>query len=219
MVESSPKRQFSKTSKKGFLITIEGIDKVGKTTQKRNIVKYLRDLKQEAVPLFEPGNTYLGEEIKRLILFSKIDVCNEAELFLYMADRSQHFLEKIQPALKAGYIVVMDRFVDSTIAYQGYGRGFNVELIKVLNKYIIEGYEPDLTFLLDIPINKMLEIKSESFSYDSIERENDSFHINVCNGYRKLALQNPTRIKTIKYNEDEKVVFNQIKKHLHNFFK
>ena len=134
----------------GFFITFEGADGSGKTTQLNNIKTFLQEKGFDVVTTFEPGATKTGEKIRNILLHSEDSVADSCEMFLFLADRAQHVEMFIKPALKQGKIVLCDRHTDSTIAYQGYGRGQNVELLKKLNQIAVNGLSPDLTLLFDV---------------------------------------------------------------------
>ena len=138
--------------KKGIFITFEGIDASGKTTQVKKAVQYLRRKGFDVLFLREPGGEPVSEQIRRILLKSKSSVNPVTELLLYLASRSQLTEKKIIPALKKKRVVVCDRFSDSTLAYQGYGRGLDKGWIKNLNKKTTSGVKPDLTLLIDVPL-------------------------------------------------------------------
>lgn len=180
---------------KGLFITIEGPDGSGKSTQIENIKKYFLDKDKEIVFTREPGGTAIGERIRAIILdnnCSEMDFMTEA--MLYAASRAQHVAEVIKPALEAGKVVVCDRFVDSSIAYQGYGRGLG-EPVSVINKFAIGDCIPDITFLLklspDIGKNR---IEKNRTCKDRLEHEMLSFHVEVYKGYLAIEKENPDRV-------------------------
>jgi len=177
-----------------LFISFEGIDKSGKTTQINLLAEFLLDKGYQVVLTKEPGGTVPGEKIKKIIL-EDCQITPLTELFLYLADRSQHVEEVIKPALKKKKIVISDRFADASLAYQGYGRGISIDLIKELNHNATGGILPDITFLLDLaPEKALLRAKGG----DRIEREKLSFHKRVREGYLEIARSNPQRIKIIK---------------------
>ena len=177
-----------------MFISFEGIDKSGKTTQAKLLADFLVDRNCSVVLTKEPGGTALGEKIKKIILEDR-RVDPLTELFLYLADRAQHVQEVIKPALKQGKIVISDRYIDASLAYQGYGRGLSIELIDKLNKKATGGIEPDITFLLDLePEKAFLRTKK----VDRIERENLSFHKRVREGYLEIARASPQRMRVVR---------------------
>lgn len=190
---------------KGRFITIEGPDGCGKTTQTELLVKALRDEGREVIVTREPGGTRIGEEIRSLVLSAKYEEMQPlTELLLMSASRSQHVLEKIGPALKEGRIIVCSRFTDATIAYQGYGRGFDIPLLEKVNSIATTGVWPDLTIILDIDVREGLrrafkteKAEAKSGKGDRLENEDIGFHERVREGYLALAKKFPKRVKVI----------------------
>ena len=186
-----------------LFITFEGIDGSGKTTQLRLLAKRLRAAGQAVVETVEPGGTEIGRQIRRILL----DPANTAlvarvELLLYFASRSQNVEEVIRPALASGAIVLCDRFTDSTLAYQGCGRGLDTEPILQLDSLACQGLSPNLTILIDIDPEesrrRSLKRNTESAATETrIDDESAAFHHRVRDGYHALARQFPERIRTI----------------------
>ncbi|MFA5162162.1 MAG: dTMP kinase [Elusimicrobiales bacterium] len=172
--------------KKGLFIVLEGPDRTGKSTQSGPLVEYLRGLGRNVVLTREPGGTKLAEAVRSVILNPRQRICPLAELLLYEASRAQHVQEKILPALKAGCIVISERFTMSTAAYQGYGRGLDLKTIDRLNKIATAGLEPDLTVVLDMP-ESFFGKRRRREAPDRLERENAKFRARVRRGYRELA--------------------------------
>jgi len=190
---------------RGKFITLEGVEGTGKTTQSALLCDYLRAHDIDVVETREPGGTPLGEGIRPLLLSQRQKAPSaRAELLLFLAARAQLVEEIIAPALAAGKWVVCDRFSDATVAYQGYGRGLDVEDIKRLNEIATGGLRPDRTILLDLDIEtgirRALAGKKE-FSGggrgDRMEKEDAEFHGRVREGYLELAKREPDRIVTI----------------------
>ena len=179
-------RGLDRARRHGLFITIEGVEGSGKTTQFNMLVDALTSRGLEVVGTVEPGGTLLGEEIRQILLdprFSHMGPLSEA--MLYAADRAQHVQEVIMPALRQGKIVVSDRYVDSSLAYQGTARGVGLEAVKNLNEWATNSLYPDRTFLLDMPVE-------EGFSRlkrtrDRIESEPPFFHENVRDAFIRLA--------------------------------
>ena len=175
----------------GFFITFEGIEGSGKTTQINLLAKHLQKKGYDVLVSREPGGTALGKKIRQLLLdpqYNSMDY--RTEILLYTADRAQHVKEKIKPALKAGKIVISDRFADSNLAYQAAGRGLDYEMVYQINDWVIDSTWPDLTLLLDIDIKEGLR-RARALSLDSagdrLEREVDDFHQRVRDAYLEMA--------------------------------
>lgn len=182
---------------RGILITFEGVEGSGKSTQAELLGSHLRELGLKCVVSREPGGTNIGERIREILL----DPCAKemdglTELLLYLASRNQHVREKVFPALAVGQVVVLDRFVDSSIAYQGFGRRLGEKLVSRLNKLVTRALRPDLTFLVQVPISTGRARKG-SLELDRLEREDVEFHERVRNGYLRLARRSPGRIKVL----------------------
>ncbi|HBR21035.1 MAG TPA: dTMP kinase [Nitrospiraceae bacterium] len=185
--------------KKGIFISLEGIEGTGKSTQARLLSEYLRKKGYDTVLTEEPGGTTISREIRRVLLSTKHDKMDYmAELLLYDAARIQHIKEKIAPALNKGEIVITDRFSDSTVAYQGYGRGISLKLIDSLDRIATGRMRPDLTILLDLDVEIGLMRNKKINKRDRLELEDIKFHKKVREGYLKLAAMEPGRIKLIK---------------------
>ncbi|MBN1823757.1 MAG: dTMP kinase [Endomicrobiales bacterium] len=194
-------------AKKGFFITFEGCEGCGKSTHAFLFYRYLVKKGIKAVFTREPGGTGISRELRRILLNPRTRIDPLTELFLYEADRSEHVKKFVLPALVSGKTVVCDRYTDSTVAYQGYGRGINVNLVKRLNDSASLGLKPDLTVYLDIPVEegvRRAKIVSSSFfkKGDRLERELMSFHRLVRKGFLALARANPARIKTVRTAAD-----------------
>ena len=168
----------------GKFVVLEGGDATGKTTQTARLATRLRAEGREVLATFEPGGTDLGVSLRRLLLDDPVTVEPEAEALLMAADRAQHVLEVIRPALARGDWVVSDRFVPSSLAYQGVGRGLGVPAIEIVNGIATGGLEPDLVIVLDLPP----EVATERFgTRDRLEEEDDAFRLAVHEAYRDLA--------------------------------
>jgi len=178
----------------GIFITIEGIDGAGKTTQTRLLVGWLIGLGYGVCATREPGGTSAGERIRDLVLSREWAIPAEAELFLYLADRTIHVSQVIRPALAAGDVVVCERYTDSTLAYQGYGRGLDPGLLRQLNETATGGLVPDLTLVLDLPVNMA---RLDEGRLDRLESEGRDFLARVAAGFRELAEKEPGRVKLI----------------------
>jgi len=195
---------------KGKFITFEGSEGCGKSTQSRLLAKYLREKGYPVVYLREPGGTKISERIRKILLDPKNHVTPICEMLLYMAARAEAVNKIINPAITQGKIVICDRFLDSTFAYQGYGLGIDINFIKKIGNFVTGGRKPDLTILLDLPVKKGLRYRK--LKKDRIERRSLAYHIRVRNGYLKLASKDPKRIKVVKVDKDKSVTQAEIRK-------
>lgn len=183
--------------KKGLLITFEGLDGSGKTTQIQNFISKLEDEKYAHLLLREPGGSKIGEKIRDILLDkNNSEMTDVAELLLYSASRNQLCRQKIQPALADQTIVICDRFYDSTTAYQGYARGIDLSFINKLNMIATDNLVPDLTFLLDISMETRGD-RLDANNLDMLEQEHLDFHRRVRSGFLKMAEDNPDRFVII----------------------
>ena len=181
--------------KKGLFITFEGADGCGKTTQMRLLAEYLEKHGKEVLITREPGGKGLGEKVREILLNYDGEVSDRCESFLFLADRAQNIDIIINPAVEQGKIVLCDRHTDSTVAYQGYGRGLDIERINMLNNLATNGRKPDLTFVFDIDVEtSMKRVGNEK---DRMESAGKEFHNRVRYGYLELAKQEPDRIKVV----------------------
>lgn len=191
---------------KGVFITFEGGEGCGKSTQCKLLEDYLKYEGYKVFSSREPGGDFLGEKIRDMVKSPEYagQIDELSELFLFLASRAQYVKKIIIPKLNEGYIVISDRFSDSTMAYQGYGRGLNVGLIGHANGLISKGTKPDLTFLIDISAERGLSKmrKAEYGKADRIEAETLEFHKRVNEGFREIAKKEPSRIKLIPYIEN-----------------
>ena len=203
MPEKSLKRS-QKKSYQGLFFTFEGPEGSGKTTQCQRLARWLINRGQPVVVTREPGGTSLAEAIRELLLrqnhgskgFKEV-MTPECETALILAARSQHLAHVILPALQKGITVLCDRFFDSTLAYQGYGRGINLQVLTRFNTFVTAGIEPDLTFLLDLPVKAGLERRKKTRRQNRLDRESLAFHERVRRGFLALAQKNPARWRTL----------------------
>lgn len=194
-----------------MFITFEGPDGSGKTTQSKLLFDYLKSAGKDVVWTREPGGTELGKKLRNILLDDKtIKADKNAELLLFCADRAQHVAEIIKPALALGKIVICDRYIDSTTAYQAGGRGFPEKMIKDLNAYSTDNLIPDLTFLIDVPSELGLQRATKTAS-DKFEDEALEFHKRVRAMYLKLAKKN-RRIKLFDGTKTIEQIFSEIKR-------
>ncbi len=178
-----------------MLITFEGIDGSGKTTQINILKEYLEQRGHKVLCLREPGSTSISEKIRETLLMSKEDISPIAEVMLFCAARAQLVSTVIKPALSEGMTVICDRYVDSTVAYQGYGRGVSIEMIDSCNAFAVDGLMPTLSFVLDVPIeNASQRAEKRAEEKDRMEKAGDDFFIKVRHGYHQLAQKYKDRI-------------------------
>ncbi|MEX0804307.1 MAG: dTMP kinase [Candidatus Binatia bacterium] len=202
----------------GF-ITFEGSDGTGKSTQIGLLETYLIAQGKSCVTTREPGGTSLGQLLRQVLLEAGTRSINSStELFLYLADRAQHVREVIVPTVAQGKIVLCDRHTDSTVAYQGYGRGIDLRLLVELNEIASGGLKPDITFLLDCPVeiglSRTVQRKSHTPGHsgkDRFEDEKLEFHEKVRQGFLELARAEPERICVVDASGPEQEVFAAIK--------
>ena len=201
---------------KGKFITFEGSEGSGKSTQSRLLYEYLKSKGYKVIYLREPGTTRISEKIRNILLDAKnnsmLPVC---ETLLYMASRAQLVDEVIRPAISGGKIVICDRFLDSTLAYQGYGLGIDINAIKRIGDFATQGIKPDLTIFLDLPVKEGLRYRHST--KDRIEKRSLAYHTKVRNGYLTLAAKEPGRIKIVKIQQDKNITQGNIRKIADNF--
>ncbi len=207
-----------------MFITFEGIEGCGKSTQVNYLVDGLENLGVSVFSTFEPGGTKAGQDIRRILLDSQNrNLSPLAELLLYAADRAQHVEEVLKPVLDQGQWVVCDRYLDATLAYQGYARGQEIGFIKALNQRASRGIQPDITFLIDCPVgvgikraldrNKAMQEEGQ----DRFEREREEFHNSVRKGYLAMAEEEPERFVVVDGTFEEKALAGVIFDHIRPF--
>ncbi|HIT54802.1 TPA: dTMP kinase [Candidatus Galligastranaerophilus intestinigallinarum] len=184
---------------RGVFITFEGADGCGKTTQIELLKKYLDEKNIKNIQTREPGATELGVELRKILLHYEKPVSDVAETFLYLADRAQHTEFEIKPMLDDGYIILCDRFIDSTVSYQGYARKQDINQINKLNEIATGGLKPDLTIVFDI--ESTIAQKRLQGEKDRLEKEGLEFHKALRFGYLELAKKEPDRIKVINADD------------------
>lgn len=183
---------------RGILISVEGPDGAGKTTQITLLKKYLEKKGYDSIVTREPGGTNISEKIRSLILDREnMEMGRETEMLLYAAARAQLVHEVIKPALEQGKAVICDRYVDSSAVYQGIARGLGIETVYEVNQYAIQGILPDLTIHLDLNAEDGIRRKKDQAELDRMELETMEFHKKVADGYRQLVKRAPERMKTI----------------------
>lgn len=179
-------------SKYGRLITFEGIEGCGKSTLAKELYEYLKSKNYKVIFTREPGGGKLGEKIREILLSNEFEIPDYSELFLFLASRYEHTKNVIIPKLKEGYIVISDRYMDSTIAYQGYGRKIDLKLLEKLNEIATLGIKPNLTFLIDLPEEISFNRLKDKI-LDRIESEEIEFYKRVRFGYIEIARNEPLR--------------------------
>ncbi len=204
-----------------IFITFEGPEGSGKSTQIGLLAAYLRKKGHKVVMTREPGGSCIADKIRQILLDkNNKELCPSAELLLYLSSRAQHLSDTIEPALKKGYVVLCDRFSDSTMAYQGYARGFDRKTISMLNEFASSGRKPDLTILLDIDIKKGLQRAHKAKnSKDRLELEPMAFHAKVRRGFKAIASKEPNRVKLVSITSDVAGVFSKVSSLVDTLFK
>ena len=185
---------------KGFLVSLEGPEGAGKTSVLEAIIPILEDRGIEVLSTREPGGVLIGEKIREVILDpSHTEMDAKTELLLYIASRRQHLVEKVLPALEAGKLVIMDRFIDSSVAYQGFGRGLDIEAIDWLNEFATDGLKPDLTLYFDIEVEEGLAriAANSDREVNRLDMEGLDLHRKVRRGYLSLLEKETDRIVKI----------------------
>ncbi len=203
-----------------MLITFEGIEGSGKSTQADLLRTYLREKGYSVVKTREPGGTALGEALRDVLLRKDLHVFPFSELLLIVAARAQHMEEVISPSLTEGKIVLCDRFVDATYAYQGYGRSIDLGIIETFNRLVTKGVRPNLTILLDCEVERALKRKSDAHQHmDRFEREGLSFHKTIRNAYLKLAEEDSKRFFVVNANQDVAVTHRTVREKVESLLK
>lgn len=203
--------------KNGLLISFEGGEACGKGTQIKKIKQYFEDNNIDYLITREPGGTEVGEQLRNLLLHSKADMSSEVEFLIFSASRRQIVEKVIAPALAEGKVVVLDRFYDSSYAYQGYAGNIKIEDVKAITDFAIAGYETDLTFLLDVDYDEAMRRKMSDENLknlDRMESKGREYHENVRAGYLQLAKDNPQRIFVVDALQSQDAVFECIKNRL-----
>jgi|CXWL01.1.fsa_nt_gi dTMP kinase len=198
----------------GLFISFEGIEGSGKSTQLRRLATYLRGMGHRVIETREPGGTPMAEAIRQLFLHPPADaepLTAPCEAYLIMAGRSQHIAHLVVPALAQGAIVLCDRFADSTMAYQGYGRKVNRDTLEAMNRFATGGLHPSLTLLLDLPVRQGLTRRAQDHqALNRLDRERLQFHTRVRRGFLELAEREPGRITLINAAHDADTVAQEI---------
>jgi len=202
----------------GFLITMEGPDGGGKTTQMELLCDWLRQIGMEVVQTREPGGTPIADKIRELLLDnSHCEMTARTEALLYMAARAQHTAELIRPALERGAAVISDRYSDSTLVYQGVARGLSTSDLAWLNRFATDALEPDLTLLLDGEAERLSARIADRGNQDRLESEGLDFQRKVRMGFLALAKESPARVKVIDADHPVDVVWKSIEIRIRDF--
>lgn len=198
-------------AKKGLFITFEGIDGCGKTTQINLLNDYLKSKNYNTVLTLEPGGSDIGQSLRQILLHYEGFVDDTCELLLYLADRAQHTKTVITDNINKGNFVLCDRYIDSTVAYQGYARGGDIEKINFLNDIATSNLKPDITFLFDIDVETAQTRVGKN--KDRLEKESIDFHNKVRMGYLDIADKN-SRIKVIDSKKTIEEIFEEVKEYI-----
>jgi len=204
----------------GALITFEGVEGSGKTTQMMRLERWLRRQGRKVEHTREPDGTRLGVAVRALFKRPGVQPRPLVEVFLFMAARQQHVTEKIRPWLDRGRIVLSDRYADATVAYQGYGRGVDLDLIRELNARATSGVMPDLTLLFDLdPAEGMRRVRTRDRRLDNFEREALAFHRKVRRGYLEILRAEPKRVRLIRAGAPPDVVEAEVRAIVEEFLR
>lgn len=215
-----PRSRTLSQASRGLFITFEGIEGSGKTTHCHRVAGMLKRQGYSVLETREPGGTPFAEQIRQVLLATPGGSVERdpptalTEAFLIMACRSQHIAHTIAPALRQGSIVLCDRFFDSTLAYQGYGRGMSLHVLSKLNSLASLGLRPDLTLLFDLPVKKGLQRRRQSRSQNRIDQEALAFHERVQTGFKALAKKQPRRITVVQSDKTVSEVASEVDQHV-----
>ena len=198
---------------KGFLITFEGGEGCGKSTQIKLFTEFLKKNKFRFVVSREPGGTPVCEEIRKVLLSSKSEITSKAEFLLFSSARAQHVAEVVKPSLEQGKVVILDRFYDSSFAYQGYAGNLEVKEIEEITKFAIDGCVPDLTIIFDISYEDGIKRKNADVNLktlDRIESKGERYHNKVRAGYLQIAHDNPDRVVVLDATKTKEEIFEEV---------
>src|SRR5512141_2860022 len=204
-----------KQQTRGLFITLEGVEGSGKSTQIRYLAEALTQTGYTVLQTREPGGTATAEAIRHILLTASTHepVVPETEALLILAARCQHVTHLIRPALRRGTVVLCDRFSDSTLAYQGYARGLNLQWLRIANEVATGGLTPDLTLVLDLPVSVGLaRRRSDRGEQNRLDHETDHFHRKVRRGFLALAAEEPGRMKIVNANRSTQEVRDELTK-------
>lgn len=203
----------------GIFITFEGPDGAGKTTQLKKLAEELKKQGHDVLVTREPGGTAISDQIRSIILDPvNKEMVDQAEVLLYAASRAQHVHQLILPALAAGRIVLCDRFIDASVAYQAYGLGVDVDMVKAISRYASSGLQATRTYILDVPVEVSLARLHHRASgtgvnaqqLDRIEQKNVDYHSRVREGFHQIAADHPERVRVVNANRNEEEIAKDI---------
>jgi dTMP kinase len=210
---------------KGLFITFEGPDGSGKTTQLKKLAVMLQQAGHSVIVTREPGGTSISDQIRTIVLSpDNSAMIGQTEVLLYAASRSQHVHEKIIPALIAGHIVLCDRFIDASVAYQAFGSGMEESEVKVINQFASSGLKPHRTYMVEVPVEvsqqRLLQRDQSEFHLllDRIEQKGSEYHNRVREAFLEIAKQESNRVCLINGNRNEDVIFADIQRDFQQFF-
>jgi dTMP kinase len=197
---------------RGVFITLEGGDGTGKTTQSELLESWLTEQGRAVVRTREPGGTEVGVEVREIVLHHRGDIAPRAEALLYAADRAHHVATLVRPALERGDVVIQDRYIDSSVAYQGAGRVLDPEAVRSLSEWATDGLRPDLTVLLDLDAaSARARLDGARTRYDRLEAEASEFHDRVRSAFLALAAAEPARFLVIDAAQPVEVIAEAIR--------
>jgi dTMP kinase len=203
----------------GIFITFEGPDGAGKTTQLKKLAEELKKQGLDVLVTREPGGTAISDQIRSIILDPvNKEMVDQAEVLLYAASRAQHVHQLILPALAAGRIVLCDRFIDASVAYQAYGLGVDVDMVKAISRYASSGLQATRTYILDVPVEVSLArlhhrasgMGENAQQLDRIEQKNVDYHSRVREGFHQIAADHPERVRVVNANRNEEEIAKEI---------
>lgn len=197
-----------------MFITLEGPEGSGKSMQIRELADFVREQGFEVLTTREPGGTFIGDQIREVIMRMDNTMMHpNTEILLFCAARAQIVTEVIRPNLEKGVVVISDRYGDSTLAYQGYGHGLDLQILKDILKFATGGLQPDLTLLLDLEVDEGLNRKIKGGSeWNRLDAQKVEFHKRVRNGYKEMALAEPDRWRVINASNEPHIVQQDIRK-------
>lgn len=199
---------------KALFISVEGIDGAGKSSHLSFIQEQLEAKGYSVIQTREPGGTTVGEKIRELLLYTDVEITRMTELYLLFASRQEVIKNIIKPNLDRGVCVLIDRFTDSSIAYQGYGRGIEINKIEQIISLLEPALKPDLTFLFDVDLEVARKRLEKNAKADRMEKESQEFFARVRSGFHEIARKEPDRVKVINTIQDKADTRNEIKQHL-----